>query len=95
MTDKNTIHFGTLGLKPGTEIRLMGRDVTLLVASGNGTPENGGKLVMKPDCPHRYWDLAVMTRELLQKDFDPATDIWTLWEFKGETLRARYERMET
>ncbi len=93
MTNKNTIHFGTLGLKPGSEIKLADGDVRLLVASGDGTPENGGKLVMKPGVPRRYWSLPVMTRELLQGDYDPGMDIWKLWTFEGETLRARYSRM--
>lgn len=43
---RNDEHFGLIGLKARDIIESRSLDMRLMVASGNGTPENGGKLVI-------------------------------------------------
>jgi len=83
--------FGTIGLKIGDEIVFRKDKLKFIVASGDGTPENGGTLVAYPDgnFDHLY-SLRYITRKILGNEFDKGKDIFELWEYEEKTLRSIY-----
>lgn len=84
----DTLHFGLIGLTIGDFIDFKHDNVRAMVASGDGTPENGGSMVRVPDIdPVVAYSLKAMTRKLLDGKLDEATDIWDLWLYEGTSLR--------
>ena len=90
---KNRIDFGDIGIKIGDEIVFrMQPTLPFVVASGNGTPGNGGTLVKysAPNTPRAAFSLRAITRQLLGSAFSHDSDIYELWSYRGRTLRSLY-----
>jgi hypothetical protein len=89
------IHFGLIGIKIGDIIEFMPTGDKFKVASGNGTPQNGGTLVEnKKVLGTVLFDIKSATRRLLGERFDEEVDLWETWEFEGKSLRELYEGRE-
>lgn len=86
-TYSTKIDFGTIGIKIGDTINFI-RDpsITYKIGSGNGTPDNGGTLLIDED-NGSLSSITVITKKLMGKDFNTDLDIFELWLYKGETLR--------
>ncbi len=94
MHDIEKIHFGTLGLKTGDTITFIPTGEEIRVASGQGTPDNGGTLVRFPDNRDDVsYSIRAMTRKLTGDKFNEAADVWRLWHYQGEDLRTRHTRI--
>ncbi len=93
MDKKIHIHFGLLGIKMGQRITFIPTEEEFQVASGAGTPDNGGTLVRNPGAlgPDLF-SLRAATRRLLAYQLNNCDDIWALWKFRGVTLRSIYEQ---
>jgi hypothetical protein len=75
------IDFGVLGLKIGDQISFCQTGEEFVVASGNGTPGNGGTLVLAPMFfPEGPCSLALLTKRLLGGA--PALDVLALWKWQ-------------
>ena len=87
------IHFGLIGIKIGDIIRFKPTGDKFKVASGNGTPENGGDLISSEQILGTdLFSIKLATRRLLGKQFKEQADLWKMWEFKGKTLKELYDR---
>ena len=87
------IDFGTIGLKIGDEIVFRKDKLKFIVASGDGTPENGGTIVAYPDDNFdQLYSLSYITKKILGNEFDEGKDIFELWEHEGKTLRSIYNK---
>ena len=91
-------HFGMIGLKIGDRIMFQGNpQETLVVASGDGTPNNGGILVCYDD--ERYdgvlMSIRLITRKLLGLDspLPEEYDVWKHWVYNGQTLREIFDQL--
>ena len=85
--------FGTVGIKIGDKVSFKDSDIGFLVASGNGTPGNGGTMVKYEDRREiGGFSLLYMTRRLLGGIIPEKTDIFELWTYKDETLRSIHNR---
>lgn len=86
--------FRTLRLPIGEEIVFRPTGDVRRVGSGCGVPGNGGTLIRVPDIANESWGIRYMTRVMLGDDYRPDIDPWSLWEYNGETLRERFERIQ-
>lgn len=93
MTDKNRIDFETLRLPIGEEIVFRPTGDVRRVGSGCGVPGNGGSLIRALDITEGAWSIRYMTRVMLGDDYRPDIDPWSLWEYNGETLMDRFNRI--
>jgi hypothetical protein len=87
---RRIIHFGTLRIPPGEMVKFTKTDTQYMVASGAGKPENGGTILSEPG--KGLFSIEYLTRLLMGKEFDKAIDVWSLWEYKSETLRSIFKR---
>lgn len=76
-TYSTKIDFGTIGIKIGDTINFI-RDpsITYKVGSGNGTPDNGGTLLIDED-NGSLSSITVITKKLMGKDFNTDMDVET------------------
>ena len=85
----DTIDFGTIGLKIGDTIIFEPSKSEYKVGSGTGVPGNGGTLIQ--------WETGILrsiksaTGALMGKEFNEDSDLFSLWTFKGRTLRELHE----
>lgn len=87
------IHFGTIGVKIGDEIVFKKNGRVFFVSSGNGTPENGGTLVNDPNKKNsKLYSLLHITKKMMGDEYNEGEDIFSLWTFKGESLRSIFQR---
>jgi hypothetical protein len=87
---RRMIHFGTLRIPAGEMVIFTPTGNQYMVASGAGKPENGGTILSnhgKGLCSIGY-----LTRLIMGEEFDEDADVWSLWEYKGETLREIFRR---
>jgi len=89
--NKPEVHFGLLGLKLGNIIEFNETGESFMVVSGNGTSENGGRLVKSEIfLGNMLFSITLATRRLLKDKYDPDVDVWELWSYKGSTLRTLF-----
>lgn len=82
------IHFGLIGLKIGDQISFRHTELKATVASGTGTPENGGSMVRSTEAdPSVLFSLKALTRKLLDGKMNDQTDIWDIRYYEGASLR--------
>ena len=81
------IDFGTIGIKIGDIITFQPANEKYMVGSGNGTPGNGGTLLIDPK-NKSLSSLLFVTKYLLDEEFNYNIDIFQLWYYKGQSLRA-------
>jgi hypothetical protein len=86
------IHFGLMGIKIGDVIKFIPTGEEFKVNSGNGTPENGGDLIInKKILGEGSYSIRLATKRLLGECFNENADIFEFWEFEGKTLRVMYD----
>lgn len=83
------IDFGTIGVKIGDTITFEPCKKEYLVGSGTGVPGNGGTLIQWENGELR--SIRNATRILMGNDFNEESDLFTMWTFKGHTLRELHE----
>ena len=85
---REQLDFGKLGLKAGDCITLVSTGHVVMVAASADGSVTGSTLVRycRSD-EHVLWTLSAITRRILGTDFDPRADIWSLWLWRGHTLR--------
>jgi len=89
---KEKIDFGTIGIKIGDKITFKYTGEVFLVASGNGTPGNGGTMVKYKNINGiGLYSLRLMTRIIMGGIIPEEIDIFSLWTYKGKTLRSLHE----
>ena len=85
---KNKIDFGTIGIKIGDRITFQNNSQVFLVASGNG-----GTLIKHEKMKGLgLFSLKLITRRLMGGIIPEEVDIFSLWTYKGKTLRSLHER---
>lgn len=87
------IDFGILGLPAGEEIKFEKTGAIYVVSSGNGTPGNGGTIVVPADEVNPYLrSIRLATRELLGEGFDREADVFSFWTYRGAKLSELYAK---
>ncbi len=85
------LHFGLIGLGIGDTIDFIPTRQKFRVASGNGTPDNGGSSVLNVDVLGKgLYSIRLAAKRMLGYRYNDGIDIWGLWGFKGRTLREIY-----
>ncbi len=87
---RREIHFGTLRIPMGEKVTFSRTGAQYMVASGKGKPDNGGTVLSVPG--EGLVSIRLLTRKLMGEDFVENGDVWALWEYRGEALRAIFER---
>ena len=49
-------------------------------------------MLSNKDAGERYWSIRATTRKLRNGDLPDDLDVWSLWTYKGKTLRGILER---
>ena len=71
------IDFGTVGVKIGDIIKFQGNDIFFEVASGNGTPGNGGTLIRYADGSIiGSFSIRYLTRRLMKTELTEDIDVF-------------------
>lgn len=84
------IDFGTIGIKINDIIYFKENpEIWFKVGSGKGTPNNGGTLLID-NHDKGLISLRLATKNILGEGFNPDSDIFDLWTFRGTTLRDLY-----
>lgn len=84
------IDFGTIGVKIGDTIIFEHTKTKYIVGSGEGTPGNGGTLIIWETEGLR--SIKSATRHLMGTEYNEDLDLFSLWTFKGQTLRDLYKK---
>jgi hypothetical protein len=86
----DNIDFGTIGVKIGDTIVFEGNKNKYKVGSGAGVPGNGGTLIQWATGELR--SIKSATRILMGDDFSEESDLFSMWTFKGRTLRELHDQ---